>query len=166
MKQHIFAALFAPTLVSADISVAFYESAPKDRFVIKNDLCTLDEAVIIIDLATAPAGLIFDVTASGAGVEVFQPVRVEGNPTLDPLVLDGDQKLEVRLPSFGRNQELIITADIDDTLENSDLGQIRVSGAEIAGTRAAIISENGAVWGAMDERGKTTLTGSIDCLTS
>lgn len=49
--------------LAADLEVRFIEGAPKYRFSILIDgACVLHAASITIDLATAPAGLLFDVT--------------------------------------------------------------------------------------------------------
>ena len=66
--------------VQADIVVNFVESAPKDRFVIENTgECEFENLVVEIDLSGSAGGLIFDTTATGAGVEVFQPFEVRGS---------------------------------------------------------------------------------------
>jgi len=60
--------------VLADIEVTFLESAPKDRFTFTNTgACDLGPAVLSLDLSGSAAGLIFDTSGDGAGVEVFQP---------------------------------------------------------------------------------------------
>ncbi len=68
----------------ANIEVDFYESAPKDRFVIKNTgKCLLQDLTLEIDLTKSAGRLIFDTTATGAGVEVFEPFEVtRGNISL------------------------------------------------------------------------------------
>ena len=132
------ASLFAliATPAFADVSITFIESAPKDRFVVTNIGCPLSDATLVIDLSTAPAGVIFDVTAEGAGVEVFQPVElVAGNATLSSVV-DGDQQLALSLGNLDTDAQVIISADLDDLQSNGALGQIRVAGSEIAGTSA------------------------------
>jgi len=61
----------------ADVTVRFEESAPKDRFTITNDgPCPMGEVAVVIDLGASAAGLIFDVTGTGAGVSVFQPMEL------------------------------------------------------------------------------------------
>jgi len=58
---------------SANVEVRFVESAPKDRFVVKNlGNCDLRDLTLEVDLGSSQGQLIFDTTASGAGVEVFQ----------------------------------------------------------------------------------------------
>ena len=137
----LFAVLATPTF--ADVSLTFIESAPKDRFVVTNAGCPLVDATLIIDLATAPAGVIFDVTAQGAGVEVFQPVElVAGTATLSSIT-DGDQRLTISLGTMETDAEVIISADLDDLQANGALGQIRVAGSEIAGTSAILSTATG-----------------------
>ena len=136
--------LLATTLpLHADIVVRFIESAPKDRFVIEQaGGCESGPLDVVIDLA--PAGLIFDTTATGAGVEVFQPFEVaEGGDALEEAVAptDGDQAVTLRLASLTDGGRFTFTVDVDDTNEASALGQIRVAGSEIAG---AVLKVNGA----------------------
>ncbi|MEO1264119.1 MAG: aggregation factor core, partial [Pseudomonadota bacterium] len=46
--------------------------------------------------------------------------------------------LDVR--DFAAGDEIAFTIDVDDTLRNSELGQIRVSGSEISGGRVIFTS--------------------------
>ncbi len=99
-------ALAAP--VAADLRVTFDEGAPKDRFTLTNaGGCVMPAGVVTLNLATAPAGLIFDVTAQGAGVEVFQPFELVAGASLledTPVVTDGDAA--IRGPArFGTGTE-------------------------------------------------------------
>ncbi|WP_341366540.1 aggregation factor core [Yoonia sp. BS5-3] len=124
--------LAAPAL--ADVQIRFIESAPKDRFVLINTGCPLQTVDVAIDLSQSQGGLIFDVTADGAGVEVFQPVQVEGGAVTLAAVTDGDQRLNFQINGFATNAEVVISADLDDVLANSPLGQIRVADNELSGT--------------------------------
>ena len=150
------------TTVQADIVVRFVESAPKDRFVIENTgTCATGPAQITIDLKPAPVGLIFDTTAAGAGVEVFQPFEVAlGAEMLDGAVLptDGDTAVTLDLNNLGPRSTFAFTVDVDDTGERSELGQIRVSDAEIAGAQVMV---NGTT-AAFD--GTATATVPMACL--
>jgi hypothetical protein len=128
------------TIASANLTVQFVESAPKDSFILSNTgTCTLAAQTVSFDLATSRAGLIFDVTGAGAGVEVFQPLDVVDQ---NPLVLaiseisDGDQTLDIGLDEMTPGAKIRVTFDMDDTLTNSSLGQIRVSRSEIEGASA------------------------------
>ncbi|MEM1074527.1 MAG: aggregation factor core [Pseudomonadota bacterium] len=121
----------------ADIQVRFNESAPKDSFVVRNaGDCTLSDLSITIDLATSQAGLIFDVTGSGAGVEVFQPLEwVSGGDALRSVpeeVKDGDTQLTLDVRALGAGDEIAFTIDVDDTIGQRE---ITVSDAEIEGAR-------------------------------
>ena len=102
MKYLATALLLSPTLAVADIDLRFQEGAPKDRFVIENNLCSLSNVTLTIDLSTAPAGLIFDVTEQGAGVEVYQPVELEQGSAVLTEVTDGSQKLQLMLETCRR----------------------------------------------------------------
>lgn len=118
----------------ADLTVTFDEGAPKDRFTLTNTGgCALPATAVTLDLGTAPAGLIFDVTASGAGVQVFQPFELvvgADNLTSVPQVLDGDSAIRLDLTGLGVGQSVAFTIDVDDT---GGAREITVSGSEIAG---------------------------------
>ncbi len=130
-----------PMAATADITVTFIEGAPKDRFVLENQGCDLGRFDVTLNLSTAPAGLIFDVTGSGAGVEVFQPVEVVSGDVILSGVTDGDQALQLTINDFDAGTSATISADLDDTQAAGALGQIRVAGAEIAG--ASVVGPDG-----------------------
>lgn len=136
----------AVAVQNTTLQVNFVESAPKDRFVIENSgSCTLNEALVTIDLAESAGKLIFDTTGEGAGVEVFQPFEIaEGQLELvsSREVIDGDTALTVRIQSLQPGSQVGFTIDVDDTLTNSDLGMIRVTGSEISGG-AVLVSTAG-----------------------
>ena len=134
-----FAALFMTQTAFADVTVTFLEGAPKDRFVIQASAdCPLRDAEITIDLATSPAGLIFDTTGAGAGVEVFQPFElVSGGEMVKtpPRVNDGDQAVTLALKSLSAETKVAFTVDVDDTGGGRE---ITVSGSEIKGASVRI----------------------------
>lgn len=134
--------LLSISFAQTTIEVSFIESAPKDRFIISNSgECSLSEFVLTIDLTDSKGKLIFDTTETGAGVEVFQPFEVtEGNIELasTDFVNDGDTILSLQLNELDENSSSSFTIDLDDTLENSDLGMIRVTGTEIADASISI----------------------------
>lgn len=136
----ILPALFFATTAQADLNVRFLEGAPVDRFVLTNvGACEIAGGTFRLLLEGSSAGLIFDVTEAGAGVEVFQPLTVtHGLARVIAVsdVTDGSTKLEIQLSGLSRAEEVIVTADLDDTRGNS-LGQIRVAGAEIAGAEVS-----------------------------
>ena len=129
-------AMVVSTPAAADIVVRFDEGAPKDSFTITNvDNCALPLTAITIDLAGSAAGLIFDVTGSGAGVSVFQPFQlVSGADHVSalPQVKDGDRALALKLQGLGPGQRVVFTIDVDDTAGASET---IVSGSEIKGAR-------------------------------
>lgn len=140
MKYGILAsalALGVGTAASADIEARFLEGAPKDRFVLSNTGdCGVTDLKIELDLSSSTAGLIFDITGAGAGVEVFQPFELVRGADLvasNPVVTDGMNAVTLDVPRFPAGAEIAFTVDVDDTADQSDLGQIRVSGSEIAG---------------------------------
>ena len=122
----------------ADITVRFIESAPKDRFVISSDTCPLNNVDMLIDLSGSAGGLIFDVTAAGAGVEVFQPVLAQQGDATIATVSDGDQQLSFMIHDLQADEDIIVSAELDDVLPNSSLGQIRVADAELDGATVQI----------------------------
>ncbi|MEH6452865.1 MAG: hypothetical protein V7782_07465 [Psychromonas sp.] len=134
--------LLGGQVAHANVEVNFVESAPKDRFVINNTSeCVLKNLVLNLDLTNSTGGLIFDTTASGEGVEVFQPFEVvEGNLTLisSADVKDGDTKLSLNIESIQAKGSVSFSIDVDDTLADSELGNIRVSDAEITNASVAI----------------------------
>ncbi|MEM6256054.1 MAG: hypothetical protein AAF821_24340 [Cyanobacteria bacterium P01_D01_bin.156] len=124
------------------VEIKFVESAPKDIFVITNmGSCTLEELTIDLDLSPSVGKLIFDTTATGAGVDVFQPFEVEAGDIM-PLaadgVNDGDTQLALLITSLDPGDRASFTIDVDDTLPRSDLGQIRVADSEISGAVVSI----------------------------
>ena len=123
----------------ADVVVEFDEGAPKDRFTILNaGDCALNEVKLTIDLSTSAAGLIFDITARGAGVQVFQPLElVTGHALLGevPDVADGDNSIALNVTSFTPGAEIAFTIDVDDTVGTRE---ITVSGAEIEGAKVVV----------------------------
>ena len=131
-----FALIFLSTQpAQANIEVGFVESAPKDRFIIKNTgECILENVMVAIDLTQSTGRLIFDTTASGAGVDVFQPFEIkEGDIELVSLegVKDGDTELSLIVKSLPSGKSVSFTIDVDDTMLKSELGKTRVSGSEI-----------------------------------
>lgn len=150
------AALFAVTSASADLSVTFDEGAPKDRFSIRTS-CATPALDLTIALSGSAAGLIFDTTGEGAGVQVFQPVEVASGArhvrAIGP-VTDGDTTMIVSLAPMAAGESVTLTTDVDDTRPAGTLGQIRVSGSEIAGAAVTVTSSAGtssATFGASDQ---------------
>lgn len=137
-----------PSAAIADLTVSFRDGAPKDRFTLSYDgVCALDDLDVQIDLGTAPAGLIFDTSGAGAGVEVFQPLEwVVGNARTSQ-VTDGDTVLTISLEGVEPGANWAFTADIDDT---TSARQITVDGSEMAGAmlradgQAAVFDGSGA----------------------
>ncbi len=141
MKNLLFAAcaICAATPSFADLRVQFLEGAPKDTFVFTNQgPCDIGPAELIIDFTTSDAGLIFDVTGDGAGVEVFQPFDVtQGASLLNglPTITDGDQTATLLMKGLAAGQEISFTIDVDDT---QGPREITVSGSEIMGATVSL----------------------------
>lgn len=136
------AMLIMSPLSQAHIEIHFQESAPKDIFSLENlSKCTLQNILLEIDLEGSLGRLIFDTTASGAGVEVFQPFEVrQGSMALtsSAQVADGDTALSVRIDQIMAGETVSFTIDVDDTLAIGELGNIRVTGSEIEGATARL----------------------------
>ncbi|WP_170414933.1 aggregation factor core [Ruegeria arenilitoris] len=126
--------LLASTSLQAGVQIRFIEGAPKDRFVLTNvGTCEVEASTLKIDLSQSAGRLIFDVTESGAGVEVFQPLEfVEGADALRqlPLVVDGQNTIELEIATLAVGDNLAFTIDVDDTIGQRE---ITVTGSEIEG---------------------------------
>ncbi len=150
----------------ADVSVAFRDGAPKDRITLTNEGCDLSNATLTIDLTATPAGLIFDVTSAGAGVEVFQPVEVTAGTISVRPVVDGAQVLVMDIPSFPKGSVFSLTADLDDTVSNR---QITVNGSEMIGASVSLVMADGIKTAPFGSDGTATLAlsaGNGSCPTS
>lgn len=138
------ASLLLPTMSLADVTMRFIEGAPKDRFVLTagSDLCFDGPASVSIQLAGSAGALIFDVTETGAGVEVFQPFElVAGGDNLSaaPQVSDGDQSLTLLVDRFRAGTEIAFTIDVDDTI---NAREITVTNSEIEGASIQLVAGN------------------------
>lgn len=119
------------------VTVAFDEGAPRDRMTISN-ASTGDVSIssAVFDLSTSAGNVIFDTLDGGSGVEVFQDFQVEAGDAVlavDPVAEDGGSQLGLDFDSFTPAQSFTFSIDVDDQLADSDLGQIQVTGSELAG---------------------------------
>jgi len=142
------AALLVNVVYAADLKVSFAEGAPKDRFSLQNRSgCDLSNLSVEIDLSSSAAQLIFDTTGKGAGVEVFQPFeKVTGKFQLKGQVTDGEQRLTLQIDDFAAGETISFTIDVDDTLTNSELGNIRVSSSEMQGSQVNLTMASGSIF--------------------
>lgn len=127
------------------ISVVFREGAPVDKFKIQNQSKNWQIKTIDIDLSTSQGRLIFDTISGGKGVEVFQPYKsVSGSAKLSTVAMveDGEDAIKLNFENFSTGDSYTFSIDVDDQLKASDLGQIRVTGAEIAQAKAVFTIEN------------------------
>ncbi len=152
---------------SAALEVRFVESAPKDRFTVRNaGACDPGPFELAIDLSPSAGRLIFDTTGSGPGVEVYQPFEVaQGRMRLSTgtSVRDGDDRVSVRVPGLAPGERVAFTIDVDDRLPAGELGQTRVAGSEIAGGIARVTVRDAApVAGEFDRAGRAVLD-TPDC---
>lgn len=150
--------MLSATAAAADLTVRFEEGAPKDRFTLTNTGdCALPAMVVTLDLGTAPAGLIFDVTGAGAGVQVFQPFEVVsgGDALIEaPQVRDGDSAVTLRLKGLAAGADVAFTVDVDDTGGGRE---ITVSGSEIAGASVRMAMGGVMQSGVMDATARATV---------
>lgn len=146
---------FATPVAAQGLFVQFADGAPKDSLTFRNDGCPLSAATIVIDLRETPAGLIFDVTSAGAGVEVFQPVEATaGEVSISP-VADGGQVLHLFVPNFPAGDTIRLTADLDDTTSSR---QITVNGSEMIGATVSIAYGEAFVTAPFDAEGSAALS--------
>ncbi|MGR3636402.1 MAG: aggregation factor core [Shimia sp.] len=151
------------TMGHADLSVRFVEGAPKDRFEIKNvGACALTASTIQLDLSTSRGALIFDVSNSGAGVEVFQPFEVvSGQDAFAemPSVVDGQNAVDLKISKLNPGANIAFTIDVDDTL---GAREITVTGSEIAGATVTQIGTDGRTTAQFDSQARAQVA-DISC---
>ncbi|MEO1331159.1 MAG: aggregation factor core [Pseudomonadota bacterium] len=148
-------ALSAGPVAAEAIEGRFVEGAPTDRFEIRNAAtCPLDAARITIDLVGSAGSLYFDVTGSGAGLQVFQPFRLGAGSDLVTSVRpieDGDRSAELEVRGLPPGASVDFTIDVDDEAPQSARGQTQISGSEIEGAalraRLADGTELSAIFG-------------------
>mgnify|MGYP006174835655 CR=1 FL=1 len=156
----------AAASAAADIGVRFIEGAPKDRFEITNlGKCALVATDVVIDLRGSAAGLVFDVTGAGAGVEVFQPFElVSGADALasPSRVADGDRQITLSVRRLAPAGRIAFTIDVDDTVGPRG---ITVSDSEIEGAVVRVSAAGAGSTGRFSRQGealvKTQLTDEI-----
>jgi hypothetical protein len=151
-------ALFIASPSFADIRVQFIEGAPKDTFIIANEgNCNIGPSEVVIDFAASNAGLIFDVTGSGAGVEVFQPFDVTQGASLLaslPTITDGDQTATLLINSLDAAEKIAFTIDVDDT---KGAREITVSDDEINGATVSLSAQGKKVSATMGANAEVVL---------
>lgn len=123
----------------ASVSVRFVESAPKDRFdIVNTSACAIVSTDVVIDLGGSAAGLIFDTTNTGAGVDVFQPFElVAGADALasHSRVADGDRQVTLSIRRLAPAARIAFTIDVDDTAGPRG---ITIAGSEIEGATVRV----------------------------
>jgi hypothetical protein len=124
------------------LTMTFTESAPRDRFDIVHTATGVVVEGVRVDLAGSAGALIFDTESGGAGVEVFQPFQSADGLRARPLE-DGADAIEVDFGNLQHGARAGFTIDVDDRLQNSDLGQIRVTGGEMEGASVVFKLANG-----------------------
>ena len=150
----LFCAAAAQAECARALSVHFSESAPRDRFDIVHTATGVVVTGLRIDLNGSAGSLIFDTAAGGTGVEVFQPFRPEG--ALEAIdVADGATDLALDISDMTAGQRAGFTIDVDDRRAVSDLGQIRVTGGEMAGARVVFsLADGGTLEAEFDQKNR------------
>ena len=95
-----------------------------------------------------------------AGVEVSQPFEIGSGAEFvakTPNINDGDKSALIALQGLSVGGKVVFTIDLDDTLPNSSLGQIRVAGSEIAGARVSVTT-NATFSGKFDDNAHAQIT--------
>ncbi len=145
------ASALCATAAQANLQVSFIEGAPKDRFAIENTgTCEIAGSTLRLDLTSSAGALIFDVTGSGAGVEVFQPFEItQGRAALTglPTVTDGQRSIDLSINSLAPGAAIAFTIDVDDTLGQRE---ITVSGSEIVGAKVHLQQDQKTAQGVFD----------------
>jgi len=153
--------------------VEFFESSPKDLFIIGNVSAPgwrVTDLAILLD--GSRGALLFDTEFGGAGLSVYQPLEIAESdiPVRLAEVQDGSRVMTL---SFDPAQplapggELTVTIDLDDTVQLADLGPTIISGNEIEGARvtATAVGREGQktqINGVFDRQG-VALTDGFAC---
>jgi len=69
----------------------------------------------------------------------------------------------MQMPNFALGDAITVSADLDDTMANSDLGQIRVANNEVAGVTVSIETPGGMGANVIDASSQTRLSGALGC---
>jgi hypothetical protein len=164
MKTVTLIAALVASPAFATLEVNFIEGAPKDRFEFTNTSgCDLGPSKITVDMSESAAGLYFDTTSEGAGVEVFQPFELVSGEAAAIKVADGDTALTLALNGLAAGKTVAFTIDVDDTLRHGALGQTQVSRSEIAGTSVILMQGDTKSLGVIDNtsRGVVRVAGCL-----
>lgn len=156
MKTLILITALAATPALANLEIRFIEGAPKDTFEFTNNgNCDLGPSEITVDMSETAAGLYFDTTANGAGVEVFQPFELVAGETAGAVrVEDGDTALTLMIEGLASGSTVAFTIDVDDTDQHGQRGQTQVSRSEISGTSVIVAQGNAKSVGVIDNAGR------------
>lgn len=150
------------TQATAQIEVSYADGAPTDIFEIRNmSACPSGSMELTIDLTGSDAGLLFDTTPTGVGVQVSQPfVLTQGAEFLTgiPQVSDGARQITFSVTDLPGESAIAFTIDVDDTLTQSGNGQTRVSGSEMAGALVRLSGVAVAEAASFDQTGQAVLT--------
>ena len=121
------------------VQVRFVESVPADTFLFTNTGdCDLGRSEVWLDLRPSIAGLVFDVSESGAGLDRFHRLEItEGGEFIHRVskLKDGSTALHFQLERLPVGGTIAFKADIDDTLSPKDSrgGNTRVLESELEG---------------------------------
>ncbi len=157
----ILAGLALSTPAAAQIEITYVDAAPTDIFEITNlSACPSGTMDLTIDLEGSQGGLLFDTTPRGLGVQVSQPLVItEGTAFLAalPQVSDGARQITLSIADLPGQSMIGFTIDVDDTLPQSQNGQTRVSGSEMAGAQVRLSGAAVAQTAAFEPDGRAVL---------
>lgn len=133
----------AQSICTVDVSLAFTESAPRDRFEFRNESSAGQQIQRLrLDMANSAGRLFFDTVQGGSGVDVFQPFQVDSDDAqlaTVPVVKDGSDRIDLVFRRFEPDQRFQFSIDVDDRLGDSDMGPTRVSGRELEGAQLTVM---------------------------
>lgn len=157
----IIVSLLVSSPVQADVKVQFFEGAPKDEFAITNESdCDWGARRLEIDFSDSNGRLIFDVTGSGADVEVFPPLEVTAGAERlveQPKISDGDQIITLVMSGLGVDETIEFTTDVDDT---NGSREITAANDEINGKIVTIFRDGSTFSAKMDADAQVVITKS------
>jgi 2-C-methyl-D-erythritol 4-phosphate cytidylyltransferase len=116
-----------------------------------------------INLSQSSGSLISDVTGEGAGVKMSSQSKFKLMLRAQCQSLTGNQILVPSMAEITAKSDVVIYADLDDVLINSQLCQIRVSGCELDRAKIAFVF-GGLSRQASVKNGSNRVTFAHDCV--
>ena len=146
----------------ASLELMFIDGVPADTFEFQNTGdCDLGEVEMWVELEGSAAGLVFDVSEVGAGVDMFHRLEITtGSDYIYRVskLRDGDTKVLFELERLPAGASVAFQVDIDDTLEVSAGGNRQVLSDELEGVTFGV-SDNWTQF----ETGSSATVANIPC---